>query len=154
MTGRRSLNRGDFIGGGDERMTTNSSNLNIETIAGRRMKLDQMMTGIYQGADQTHLANRESLLDAFVTLYDECNESSMKRDKNAQEFIAKYRNVCQQFNQLRVNCADFELKQLIGKGYFGEVQLVTEKKTRDVYAMKIMKKHDMLSKNSVNDIDI
>lgn len=36
----------------------------------------------------------------------------------------------------RVNINDFNVKNLIGKGFFGEVHLVIEKITADVYAMK------------------
>jgi citron Rho-interacting kinase len=50
---------------------------------------------------------------------------------------------------LRVNVADFELKKVIGRGHFGEVHLVKEKQTGDVYAMKIIKKSDTLAKQSV-----
>lgn len=38
--------------------------------------------------------------------------------------------------KLRVNIEDFTLKNLIGKGYFGEVHLAFENVTRDVYAIK------------------
>lgn len=41
---------------------------------------------------------------------------------------------------LRVNADDFIVKALIGKGYFGNVHLVFEKHTGDVYAMKKIKK--------------
>lgn len=36
----------------------------------------------------------------------------------------------------RVNINDFEIKDLIGKGFFGEVNLAVENITRDVYAIK------------------
>lgn len=36
----------------------------------------------------------------------------------------------------RVNINDFNIKALIGKGFFGEVHLAIENITRDVYAIK------------------
>lgn len=36
----------------------------------------------------------------------------------------------------RVNIDDFDIKDLIGKGFFGEVHLAIEKVTRDVFAIK------------------
>lgn len=42
--------------------------------------------------------------------------------------------------QLRANAEDFIIKTLIGKGYFGNVHLVRERQTNDVYAMKKIKK--------------
>lgn len=41
---------------------------------------------------------------------------------------------------LRVNVQDFNVRTLIGKGYFGNVHLVVENHTGDVYAMKKIKK--------------
>lgn len=42
--------------------------------------------------------------------------------------------------RLRVNISDFSVRTLIGKGYFGNVHLVVERLTGDVYAMKKIKK--------------
>uniref|UniRef100_A0A1B0EWQ0 non-specific serine/threonine protein kinase n=1 Tax=Lutzomyia longipalpis TaxID=7200 RepID=A0A1B0EWQ0_LUTLO len=85
--------------------------------------------------------NREKLLDAFLVLFDECNREKIKRnDRNVQDFVAKYRPVVEETKMLRVNAGDFTVKNLIGKGYFGDVHLVQEKATGDVYAMKKVKK--------------
>lgn len=58
--------------------------------------------------------------------------------------------VVTKLKKLRVNAADFEQKKLIGRGHFGEVYLVKEKQTGDVYAMKIMRKIDILAKQNVS----
>ena len=50
------------------------------------------------------------------------------------------RSIINETEQLRVNAHDFVVKTLIGKGYFGNVHLVTERQTGDVYAMKKIKK--------------
>ena len=60
--------------------------------------------------------------------------------------------VVTKLKKLRVNAADFEQKKVIGRGHFGEVYLVKEKQTGDVYAMKIMKKMDILAKQNVSPI--
>ena len=52
--------------------------------------------------------------------------------------------------KLRVNIADFEMKKLIGRGHFGEVHLVKEKQTGNVYAMKVMKKEVTIAKQDVS----
>lgn len=39
---------------------------------------------------------------------------------------------------------------MIGRGAFGEVRLVQKKDTGHVYAMKILRKADMLEKEQVN----
>lgn len=38
--------------------------------------------------------------------------------------------------KLRANINDFDIKELIGKGFFGEVHLAIEKVTQDIYAIK------------------
>lgn len=45
-------------------------------------------------------------------------------------------NVVQETKKLRVNIDDFQIKDLIGKGYYGEVHLAIENVTHDVYAIK------------------
>ncbi|KAH7673716.1 Non-specific serine/threonine protein kinase protein [Dioscorea alata] len=46
----------------------------------------------------------------------------------------------------------FELLTIIGRGAFGEVRLCREKTTRHVYAMKKLKKSDMLSRGQVEHV--
>lgn len=52
----------------------------------------------------------------------------------------KYKKSVTELGRLRVNVTDFEIKGVIGRGHFGEVHLVKEKQTGDLYAMKTMKK--------------
>lgn len=47
---------------------------------------------------------------------------------------------------------DFKKIKVIGRGAFGEVQVVKLKATGEVYAMKIMKKAEMVKKNQVQHI--
>ena len=58
--------------------------------------------------------------------------------------------VVTKLKKLRVNIADFEQKKVIGRGHFGEVHLVKEIQTGDVYAMKVMKKSTTLAKHNVS----
>ena len=45
---------------------------------------------------------------------------------------------------------DFNVIKVIGRGAFGEVQLVRHRSTRKVYAMKLLSKYEMVS----DDFDI
>ncbi|XP_014092193.3 citron Rho-interacting kinase [Bactrocera oleae] len=84
---------------------------------------------------------RESLLDALCLLYNECSKDSLKkRDRSIAEFVHKFRPIVEEAQSLRANVDDFTVKTLIGKGYFGNVHLVIERQTNDVYAMKKIKK--------------
>ena len=51
---------------------------------------------------------------------------------------------------LRIGINDFEVKDVIGRGHFGEVQVVREKASGDVYAMKVLHKDGTLSKENVS----
>lgn len=50
----------------------------------------------------------------------------------------------QELRKLRVQSSDFEVKDVIGRGHFGEVQVVRDKHTETVYAMKTLRKHETL----------
>lgn len=56
----------------------------------------------------------------------------------------------QELKRLRTGIADFEVKNIIGRGHFGEVQVVREKQTGDVYAMKTLRKTDTIAQQNVN----
>lgn len=57
-------------------------------------------------------------------------------------------------NTLRVNLNDFNVQKIIGKGYFGDVNLVTEKVTGDVYALKKIRKTGTTSTQVKEERDI
>ncbi|KAH8397401.1 hypothetical protein KR222_002727 [Zaprionus bogoriensis] len=96
---------------------------------------------------------REGLLDAFCLLYNECDKEALKkRDRNIADFVTKFRPIVEETRQLRVNADDFVIKALIGKGYFGNVHLVVERQTSDVYAMKKIKKSVVTTSQVERDI--
>ena len=53
--------------------------------------------------------------------------------------------VCDTISTLRMKPNDFNVIKVIGRGAFGEVQLVRHKSTRKVYAMKLLSKYEMVS---------
>lgn len=57
--------------------------------------------------------------------------------------------VIPELKSLRVNRLDFDSKQVIGKGHFGDVELVIEKHTKDIFAMKVLKKDNLLNQRDV-----
>ena len=44
---------------------------------------------------------------------------------------------------------DFEIKAIIGRGAFGKVQLVQNKKNGEIFAMKSLKKHRIIETKSI-----
>lgn len=59
---------------------------------------------------------------------------------NTKELSSADRSIVEETRQLRVNIKDFNVRSQIGQGYFGNVHLVVEKHTGDIYAMKKIKK--------------
>lgn len=54
-----------------------------------------------------------------------------------------------ELQELQPSAKDFEVRSLVGCGHFAEVQVVRERATGDVYAMKVMKKKAMLAQEQV-----
>ncbi|PVD25745.1 hypothetical protein C0Q70_13405 [Pomacea canaliculata] len=88
----------------------------------------------------------ETLLDVFLVLYDECSSSTLRREKNISEYVEFARPVANSVKHLRLQRDDFETLKVIGRGAFGEVAVVKEKSTDNVYAMKILNKWEMLKR--------
>ncbi|XP_062716809.1 serine/threonine-protein kinase Genghis Khan isoform X3 [Aedes albopictus] len=88
----------------------------------------------------------ETLLDCMLVLYDECCNSSLRREKTVSDFIEMIRSVVQCIKQLRLSREDFEVLKVIGRGAFGEVCVVRMNHTSQIYAMKILNKWEMLKR--------
>uniref|UniRef100_A0A182SLE6 Protein kinase domain-containing protein n=1 Tax=Anopheles maculatus TaxID=74869 RepID=A0A182SLE6_9DIPT len=130
-----------------------------KTIAVRTARLNDLILGrtngdavLSQGKEAADAGllevalSREGLLDSLLVLYDECSKDAIKKkDKQIADFVTKYRPIIQETRERRVNVQDFDVKCLIGKGYFGEVHLVAERFTKQLYAMKKMTKESVSS---------
>uniref|UniRef100_A0A8B9LIW6 non-specific serine/threonine protein kinase n=1 Tax=Astyanax mexicanus TaxID=7994 RepID=A0A8B9LIW6_ASTMX len=74
-------------------------------------------------------------------------EKRMRRSQHARKETEFLR-----LKRTRLGLEDFESLKVIGRGAFGEVRLVQKKDTGHVYAMKILRKADMLEKEQVGHI--
>ena len=88
----------------------------------------------------------ESLLDVLVVLYDECCNTTLRREKNISEFVDFAKPIVNRIKDLRLHRADFDTIRIIGRGSFGEVAVVKLKNTEKVFAMKILNKWEMLKR--------
>ncbi|CAH1233608.1 CIT [Branchiostoma lanceolatum] len=122
-----------------------------EAISSRLVRLNQLIMG--KGMPRTGssvLPHRDALLDSFMVLLEECSSDVLvKENKHVSAFVRKFRNKAKEVQNMRPSLTDFETKTVIGRGHFGEVQLVRERCTGDMYAMKVLKKSDILSQESV-----
>ncbi|XP_049291756.1 serine/threonine-protein kinase Genghis Khan isoform X1 [Anopheles funestus] len=88
----------------------------------------------------------ETMVDCLLVLYDECCNSSLRREKTVSDFIELMKSVVQSIKQLRLSRDDFEVLKVIGRGAFGEVCVVRMHHTSQIYAMKILNKWEMLKR--------
>lgn len=111
----------------------------------RIRELEQMILGgpvVFNGKS----FGLETLLDILVVLYDECCNSSLRREKTVSHFIEYMSPAVQKIKNLRLTRDDFEILKVIGRGAFGEVAVVKQKDTEKVFAMKILNKWEMLKR--------
>ncbi|OXA60573.1 Serine/threonine-protein kinase MRCK alpha [Folsomia candida] len=88
----------------------------------------------------------ETLLDVLLLLYDECCNSSLRREKTVNDFLAFVKPVVTGVKLFRLTAEDFEILKVIGRGAFGEVAVVKMKTNERVFAMKILNKWEMLKR--------
>ncbi|XP_045464345.1 serine/threonine-protein kinase Genghis Khan isoform X2 [Harmonia axyridis] len=88
----------------------------------------------------------ETLLDILVVLYDECCNSSLRKEKTVSNFIEFVKPIASSVKSLRLSRDDFEIIKVIGRGAFGEVCVVKFKGSEKVFAMKILNKWEMLKR--------
>ncbi|KAE9542770.1 hypothetical protein AGLY_002681 [Aphis glycines] len=118
-----------------------------ESISVRSMRINEVLSG--PAIMATTALNKELLFDAIILLFDECNNEFMKSDPLITNFVNKFKMAIPELKSLRVNRLDFESKQVIGKGHFGDVELVVEKHTKDIFAMKVLKKDNLLNHRDI-----
>ncbi|XP_068198967.1 rho-associated protein kinase 2-like isoform X2 [Antennarius striatus] len=91
--------------------------------------------------------NLETLLDSISALAHDLNYPALRKNKNIDAFLNRYEKAVSQLRELQVNLEDFEKVKLIGRGAYGEVQLVRHKASRKVYAMKQLNKFEMIKRS-------
>lgn len=97
--------------------------------------------------DPRGILNVDSLLDAVQAMVADCDHQAIKRNKNVEAFLNRYRESILDVELLRMRADDFTNIKVIGRGAFGEVQLVRHKYTKKVYAMKLLSKCEMIKRS-------
>ncbi|KAJ8379502.1 hypothetical protein SKAU_G00002800 [Synaphobranchus kaupii] len=96
-------------------------------------------TSYYRGKGGVHpqqgvvSVTREGLLEALLLLFQECSSPELMRIKYSQRVVSE-------LQELQPGPRDFDLRGVVGRGRFAEVQVVKERATGDIYAMKVMNK--------------
>ncbi|XP_039188476.1 citron Rho-interacting kinase isoform X5 [Crotalus tigris] len=123
----------------------------MDSIASRASRLNLLLQGKLPPLTQQQMSpfSREGILDALMVLYGECSSPLLMKIKHAGNFLKKHSDSIAEFRELQPSLKDFEIRNLLGCGHFAEVQLVKEKATGDIYAMKVMSKETLLGKEQV-----
>uniref|UniRef100_A0A4W3J5H8 non-specific serine/threonine protein kinase n=1 Tax=Callorhinchus milii TaxID=7868 RepID=A0A4W3J5H8_CALMI len=72
---------------------------------------------------------------------------ALRKNKNVDNFINRYKDAMSKVRDLRMKAEDYEVVKVIGRGAFGEVQLVRHRNTRKVFAMKLLSKFEMIKRS-------
>ncbi|XP_077092776.1 rho-associated protein kinase 2 isoform X3 [Siphateles boraxobius] len=91
--------------------------------------------------------NLESLLDSMNALVLDLDSPALRKNKNIETFLNRYEKVMGQTRELQMKPEDFDRVKVIGRGAFGEVQLVRHKASQKVYAMKVLSKFEMIKRS-------
>ncbi|KAJ8867026.1 hypothetical protein PR048_032888 [Dryococelus australis] len=101
----------------------------------------------YSNLIAQHIERKQRLAKLEESLKDESLSESQRHEKRLQH--AQKETEFLRLKRSRLGVEDFEPLKVIGRGAFGEVRLVQKKDTGHVYAMKILRKADMLEKEQV-----
>ncbi|XP_067887828.1 rho-associated protein kinase 1 isoform X1 [Heterodontus francisci] len=91
--------------------------------------------------------NSECLLDSLDALIYDLDFPALRKNKNIDNFINRYKDAMSKVRDLRMKAEDYEVVKVIGRGAFGEVQLVRHRGTRKVFAMKLLSKFEMIKRS-------
>ncbi|XP_076807223.1 rho-associated protein kinase 2-like isoform X1 [Clavelina lepadiformis] len=89
----------------------------------------------------------DALLDGISALVTDLDTPALRRNKNVESFLNRYSTVTKKVRDKRMKATDFDVVKVIGRGAFGEVQLVRHKPTKKVYAMKLLSKLEMIKRS-------
>lgn len=124
----------------------------MESIASRASKLNMLFQGKLPSAVQQQMSplSREGILDSITVLLEECSNPVLVKMKHVGGFIKKHSGAISALRELQPSAKDFEVRGLVGRGHLAEVQVVREKATEDVYAMKVMSKEMLRAQEQVS----
>uniref|UniRef100_A0A672SYK2 Rho-associated protein kinase 1 n=1 Tax=Sinocyclocheilus grahami TaxID=75366 RepID=A0A672SYK2_SINGR len=112
-----------------------------ESLTARFEKIDAMLK------DPRSEINTDCLLDSLDALVYDLDFPALRKNKSIDNFLNRYKDTISKIRKLRMKADDYEVVKVIGRGAFGEVQLVRHKATKKVYAMKLLSKFEMIKRS-------
>uniref|UniRef100_A0A7M4EF16 non-specific serine/threonine protein kinase n=1 Tax=Crocodylus porosus TaxID=8502 RepID=A0A7M4EF16_CROPO len=87
------------------------------------------------------------LQDGLNSLVLDLDYPALRKNKNIDNFLNRYEKIVKKIRALQMKAEDYDVVKVIGRGAFGEVQLVRHKLTQKVYAMKLLSKFEMIKRS-------
>ncbi|XP_024024674.1 serine/threonine-protein kinase tricorner isoform X2 [Morus notabilis] len=122
------------------------SNITKQKVAAAKQYIEnhykEQMKNLHERKERRNILEKK-LADADVSEEDQ---------NNLLKFLEKKETEYMRLQRHKMGADDFELLTMIGKGAFGEVRICREKTTGQVYAMKKLKKSEMLRRGQVEHV--
>ncbi|XP_055343238.1 serine/threonine-protein kinase tricornered-like [Paramacrobiotus metropolitanus] len=128
---------------GDRKMGTPVSEHTYDKAHKAKMTLQTYYSNLIE--QHVDRQNRYRLLEK--SMEQEGLTENQKTEKRSQHAIKETEYL--RLKRCRLGVEDFEPLKVIGKGAFGEVRLVQKKDTGHMYAMKVLRKADMLEREQI-----
>ncbi|XP_045631427.1 serine/threonine-protein kinase MRCK gamma isoform X1 [Ursus americanus] len=88
----------------------------------------------------------DGLLDLLLGLHHELSSAPLRRERNVAQFLSWASPLVAKVKELRLQRDDFEILKVIGRGAFGEVAVVRQRDSGQIFAMKMLHKWEMLKR--------
>ncbi|XP_007942989.1 serine/threonine-protein kinase MRCK gamma, partial [Orycteropus afer afer] len=88
----------------------------------------------------------DGLLDLLLGLHHELSSAPLRRERHVAQFLSWASPFVMKVKELRLQRDDFEILKVIGRGAFGEVAVVRQRDSGQVFAMKMLHKWEMLKR--------
>ncbi|KAI5674328.1 hypothetical protein M9H77_14692 [Catharanthus roseus] len=122
------------------------SSLTLERVAAAKKYIEDHYRSHMKHIQQRK--ERRSALETKLASLDVPEEEQLNLLKDLERKETEYIRL----KRHKISVDDFELLTVIGRGAFGEVRLCQEKKSGKIYAMKKLKKSEMLSRGQVEHV--
>uniref|UniRef100_A0A8C3XUJ1 Rho-associated protein kinase 2 n=1 Tax=Chelydra serpentina TaxID=8475 RepID=A0A8C3XUJ1_CHESE len=86
-------------------------------------------------------------MDGLNSLVLDLDFPALRKNKNIDNFLNRYEKIVEKIRALQMKAEDYDVVKVIGRGAFGEVQLVRHKTSQKVYAMKLLSKFEMIKRS-------
>lgn len=107
----------------------------------RLRALEQLVRGEAGGSP-----GLDGLLDLLLGVHQELSSAPLRRERNVAQFLSWASPFVTKVKELRLQRDDFEILKVIGRGAFGEVAVVRQRGSGQIFAMKMLHKWEMLKR--------